>query len=145
MHQIDETDRKLMTLLTEDARRPVTDLARRLGLARTTVQARIERLLETGTIGGFTLRPGTAGGPAIRATVLIVIEPRSGPEVLARLRALPTVETVHTTSGRVDMIATLSADSTEALDHALDRIADAKGVRSSESLIHLSTKLDRGR
>ena len=43
--QIDETDRALLALLAADARRPVADLARRLGLARTTVQARIDRLV----------------------------------------------------------------------------------------------------
>ena len=71
------------------------------------------------------------------------IEPRSGAAVLARLKSLPGVETVHTTSGRVDLIVTLRAPSTEALDETLDRIGEAKGVRSSESLVHLSTKIDR--
>lgn len=142
-YQIDETDRQLMALLSEDARRPVTELARRLGLARTTVQARIERLVQTGAIAGFTLRRGVDARPAIRATVLISIEPRAAPSVLARLRSLPAVDRVHTTSGRVDLIASLSAASTEALDQALDAIGEAKGVRSSESLIHLSTKFDR--
>mgnify|MGYP001186815985 CR=1 FL=1 len=57
--------------------------------------------------------------------------------------ALRGVEAAHTTSGRVDMILEVVADTTEALDDTLDRIGEAKGVRSSESLIHLSTKLDR--
>ena len=51
---------------------------------------------------------------------------------------------VHTTSGRFDLIVTLEAETTEALDATLDRIGEAKGVRGSESLIHLATKLDRG-
>lgn len=143
VEHIDEIDRRLMALLAEDARLPVSDLGRRLGLARTTVQSRIERLQKIGAIAGFTLRPGPAARAPIRATVLISIEPRAAPEVLTRLKSLPTVESVHTTSGRVDMIASLSAPSTEALDAALDTIAGAKGVKSSESLIHLSTKLQR--
>lgn len=142
--QIDETDRALIAALTENARAPVADLARRTGLARTTVQSRIDRLLDRGMIAGFTLRPGAALRAPIRATVLISIAPRSAPAVLARLRSMPEVESVHTTSGRVDMIVALGADSTEALDRTLDRIGAVEGVKGSESLIHLSTKIDRG-
>lgn len=141
--QIDETDRKLLALLAENARCPVATLARRLNLARTTVQARIERLESRGVIAGYTLRLGQPMRASIRATVLISIEPRSQPTVMARLRALPVVEQVHTTTGRFDLIATLTAPTTEALDTTLDSIAEAKGVRNSESLIHLTTKIDR--
>ena len=141
--QTDETDHALLALLAQNARMPVATLARRLGLARTTVQARLERLETAGVIAGYTLKLGQTARPRIRATVLLSIEPRSGPAVLARLASLPGVEAVHTTSGRVDLIVQLAADTTEALDDTLDRIGEAKGVRSSESLIHLSTKLDR--
>ncbi|MEK0163121.1 Lrp/AsnC family transcriptional regulator [Phaeobacter sp. JH20_36] len=141
--QTDETDQHLLTLLRENARRPVADLARRLGLARTTVQARIERLETSGVISGYTLRTSSQARPPLQATVLISIEPRSGPEVLARLRGLPGVEVVHTTSGRFDLLAQVVAQTTAELDETIDRIGEARGVRSSESLIHLATKLDR--
>lgn len=141
--QIDEIDQKLLACLAEDARAPVATLARKLDLARTTVQARIERLERAGHIAGYTIRKGAAAHPLLRATVLISIEPRSGPTVLGRLKSLPNVTVVHTTTGRFDMIATLEAASGEVLDDTLDRIGEAKGVRSSESLVHLSTKLDR--
>ena len=95
-------------------------------------------------IGGFTLRPGKALHTPIRATVLISIAPRSAPAVLARLRSMPEVETVHTTSGRVDMIVILGVADTETLDKTLDRIGEVEGVKGSESLIHLSTRIDRG-
>ncbi|UWR73637.1 Lrp/AsnC family transcriptional regulator [Phaeobacter inhibens] len=141
--QTDETDQTLLTLLRENARRPVADLARRLGLARTTVQARIERLENSGVISGYTLRTSAQARPPLQATVLISIEPRSGPEVLARLRGLPGVEVVHTTSGRFDLLAQVVAQTTTELDETIDRIGEARGVRSSESLIHLATKFDR--
>ncbi|MEX0301494.1 MAG: Lrp/AsnC family transcriptional regulator [Leisingera sp.] len=141
--QTDDTDQRLVTLLRENARRPVAELARHLGLARTTVQARIERLETTGVITGYTLKSSAAARPPLQATVLMSIEPRSGPEVLARLRSLPGVEVVHTTSGRFDLLAQVVAQSTAELDETIDRIAEARGVQSSESLIHLATKLDR--
>jgi DNA-binding Lrp family transcriptional regulator len=142
--QIDATDTQLLTLLRENARAPVTELARRLGLARTTVQARIERLEDTGAIAGYTLRISDLTRPVLAATVLISIEPRSAPAVLDRLRSLPGVKTVHTTSGRFDLLAQITAATTSELDATLDRIGEARGVISSESLIHLATKIDRG-
>ncbi len=142
--QIDATDTQLLTLLRENARAPVTELARRLGLARTTVQARIERLENTGVIAGYTLRISDLTRPVLTATVLISIEPRSAPAVLNRLRSLPGVKTVHTTSGRFDLLAQITAATTAELDATLDRIGETRGVISSESLIHLATKIDRG-
>lgn len=142
--QIDDTDQKLIALLEENARAPVSALARRMGLARTTVQARLDRLENTGVITGYAVQLNDQARAALRATVLVSIEPRSGPTVLARLKSLPDVRRVHTTSGRWDLVVTLQAATTEALDDTLDRIGEAKGVRSSESLIHLSTKLRRG-
>lgn len=122
----------------------VAVLARRLRVARSTVQARLERLESTGAIAGYTLRLGEAArGARIRATVLLGIEPRAQAGVLSRLKSLPQVERVHTTSGRVDLLLQLATSSTTELDETLDRIGGIEGVRSSESLIHLATKLDR--
>ena len=94
-------------------------------------------------ITGFTVRTGDALGAPIRATALVAITPRTGPDVLRRLNALPNVEAVVTVSGRADLIVEISARSTQELDATLDDIADAKGVQSSESFVHLSTKIDR--
>ncbi len=144
MMQIDEKDRMLLALLGENARMPISELARRLGLARTTVQARMERLERSRAIAGYTIRRGAALQPPLRATVLISVEPRAGPAVIDRLRVLAGVEKVHTTSGRFDLLAQVAAASTAELDATLDRIAEVPGLRSSESLIHLATKIDRG-
>tara|TARA_R110000787_G_scaffold127590_8_gene239011 strand:+ start:775 stop:1209 length:435 start_codon:yes stop_codon:yes gene_type:complete len=141
--RIDETDRALIASLQANARQPVADLARTLGLARTTVQARLDRLERSGTIIGYTARLGTTADAPLRATALVSIEPRSGPAVLARLRSLPGIRVVHTTSGRFDLLVQIAADTTQELDETLDKIGEARGVNSSESLIHLSTKLDR--
>jgi len=143
MMQTDETDQALLDLLADNARAPVATLARRLGLARTTVQARLDRLESSGVIEGYTLRLADRLRAPLRATALVSIEPRSAPAVLARLRSLPDVRTVHTTSGRFDLIVGIEAATTEALDDTLDRIGETRGVKGSESLIQLSTKLDR--
>lgn len=63
--------------------------------------------------------------------------------MLTRLKSITEVERVHTTSGRVDFLLQIAAPSTTVLDNVLDQIGEMTGVKSSESLIHLSTKLDR--
>lgn len=140
---MDELDTALISLLAEDARAPVATLARKLGLARTTVQARLERLEAQGIIAGYTLRMGGDARPRLRATALVTIEPRTSPNVVSRLKSLPQVQIVHTASGRFDLIVEIATDETESLDDTLDQIGAIKGVKSSESLIHLSTKVDR--
>lgn len=141
---MDDLDRAILTALGADARISVATLARRLKVARSTIQARLERLESTGVIAGYTVKLGEAARQArIRATVLLTIEPRAQAGVLSRLRSIAEVERVHTTSGRVDFLLQIAAPSTTVLDTVLDQIGELTGVRSSESLIHLSTKLDR--
>lgn len=139
----DDIDTQLLSLLAENARMPVATMARRMGLARTTVQARLDKLETNGTIEGYTLRLGASLRPRLRATVLLSVEPHASAAILSRLKNQPQVEAVHTASGRFDLIVNLAADTTEELDTVLDRICEAQGVRSSESLIHLTTKIDR--
>ena len=141
---VDELDRGILAHLAQDARMSVAVLARRLKVARSTVQARLERLETSGAIAGYTLRLGdSAREQRVRATCLLNIEPRAQAAILTRLRSLPEVERIHTTSGRVDLLLQLAATSTSQLDDVLDQIGGLSGVKSSESLIHLSTKLDR--
>lgn len=141
---MDDTDEKLLAALQQDARASVTALAAALGLARTTVQARLDRLERRGVIAGYTVRLGEVGaGSRIRATVLLQLDPRSAATVIQRLRSLPGVERAVTSSGRFDLVLQVSAASTASLDDLLDAIGALPGVKSSESLIHLSTRIDR--
>ncbi len=141
---MDDLDERLLAALAANSSTSTSQLARRFKVARSTVQARIERLERTGVIAGYTIRLGQALTlKRIKATVLIQVEPRATAQVLQRLKAMPEVEIAHTTSGRIDLILQIAADTTEALDQTLDRIGGIQGVRSSESLIHLSTKIDR--
>ncbi|WP_323040831.1 Lrp/AsnC family transcriptional regulator [Gemmobacter sp.] len=141
---MDDMDRTILGLLSADARMSVATLARRLKVARSTVQARLERLETTGIIAGYTLKLGEAAKAArIRATILLTIEPRSQAGILTRLKTVPEVEVAHSTSGRFDLLLQVAAPSTAALDEVLDRIGQMSGVKSSESLIHLSTRIDR--
>lgn len=141
---MDDLDRSILTLLGADARMSVATLARRLKVARSTIQARLERLETTGIIAGYTVKLGEAARQArLRASVLLTIEPRSQAAILQRLKAVPEIERVFTTSGRFDLLLQIAASNTQVLDSVLDQIGGLTGVKSSESLIHLSTRLDR--
>ena len=141
---MDDLDRNILALLGADARMSVATLARRLKVARSTIQARLERLETTGIIAGYTLKLGEeARQGRLRASVLLTIEPRAQAAILSRLKSIAEVERVFTTSGRFDLLMQVAAPNTQVLDHVLDQIGALTGVRSSESLIHLSTRIDR--
>ncbi|THD84403.1 Lrp/AsnC family transcriptional regulator [Aliigemmobacter aestuarii] len=141
---MDELDRNILALLGADARMSVATLARRLKVARSTVQARLERLESTGVIAGYTLKLGEAARQGrLRASVLLTIEPRAQAGILTRLKSISEVEKVFTTSGRFDLLLQIAAPNTQVLDQVLDQIGALTGVNSSESLIHLSTRIDR--
>jgi DNA-binding Lrp family transcriptional regulator len=143
---LDDTDHALIRFLRRDARIPTAELARRVGVSRTTVQARLERLERGGVIGGYTILTGDAYDPGvIRATVLIQVEPRHTAAIVAALGKMREVEGLFTTAGRFDMAIQLASSGTPALDAALDRIGEMEGVKGMESLIHLTAKIDRRR
>ena len=141
---MDELDQKILAALAADSSTSTSRLGRRFHVARSTVQARIEKLERSGVIAGYTVKLGQALTlKRIRATVLLQVEPRTTAGILQRLRAMPEVEIAHTTTGRIDVILQVAAETTAELDQVLDRVGGLTGVRSSESLIHLSTKIDR--
>lgn len=141
---MDDLDRNILGLLGADARMSVATLARRLKVARSTIQARLERLETGGIIAGYTVKLGEeARQGRLRASVLLTIEPRAQAAILSRLKAVAEVERVFTTSGRFDLLLQVAAPNTQVLDQVLDQIGALTGVKSSESLIHLSTRLDR--
>jgi DNA-binding Lrp family transcriptional regulator len=141
---MDELDRKLIDALREDARRPTAELARALGLSRTTVQSRLERLERTGVVTGYTVRlSDTHERGQIHAYVLITLAPRQAPSVIAAVRAIPAVRLLQSVSGQFDLIAVVAAPSVADMDRVIDAIGVLDGVERTTSSIVLSTKLDR--
>ncbi len=136
---MDDIDRELLGLLREDARTPVIALAKKLRLARTTVQNRIAKLEKDGMIVGYTVRLKPAAEPArVRAVMSVAVDGKNT-EVLAKLRGHPNVVGLHSTNGRWDLIAELQADSLEAFDAVLRSIRLIDGIATTETSILLST------
>lgn len=141
---ISARDRELLAILAEDARASTATIARRLGLSRTTVQARIERLEREGVITGYGVRLSDAyRSGLVKAHVLITIAPKTLARITAELGAIPEVKTLHSVSGSFDLIAVVEAASIAELDHLIDRIGEIEGVERTLSSIILSTRIDR--
>ncbi len=138
--RLDDTDRELIALLRENARTPVVALAKKLRVARATVQNRMARLENSGVITGFTvkLRPG-AEVHRIRAIMSIEVEGNGADAVRRKLTGYPNVVTLHSTNGRWDLIAELRAESLEAFDKVLNAIRLTDGIATTETSILLST------
>jgi len=137
---MDDTDIELISLLRADARTPVVTLAKKLRVARATVQNRIAKLESAGTIVGYTVRlKPEAEQHRIRALTTIEVEGNQGEEVRRILRGNPNVVALHTTNGRWDLIAELRADNLETFDRVLNGIRKVQGIASTETSILLST------
>ena len=137
---MDDIDRELIALLRDDARMPVATLAKKLRVARGTVQNRITRLQADGTIVGYTVRlKPQAEEHRIRAFMTVAVEGNRPETVLRALRGDPAVGALHSTNGRWDFVAELRADSLEEFDRVLARIRLIDGVTKTETSLLLST------
>ncbi|TPJ20201.1 Lrp/AsnC family transcriptional regulator [Mesorhizobium sp. B2-7-3] len=141
---LSDAEQALLSLLRANARASTAELARRLGVSRTTVQSRIERLEQRGIITGYGVRlaPDYEQG-LVRAHVLLTVTPKLADKVVRSLQALPPARTLHSVSGNFDMIVIVDAPSIRDLDTLLDQIGAMEGVERTSSSIILSTRIDR--
>jgi DNA-binding Lrp family transcriptional regulator len=141
---MDDLDEHLLERLRENARAPVAELARALGLSRTTVQSRLAKLERNGVIAGYAVKlAGSYEAARVHAFVLLTVEPKQAAAVTAALKRLPGVRRLQSVSGPFDMIATIEAGGVADMDALIDDIGAVKGVERTNSAIVLSTKFDR--
>lgn len=141
---LDALDQQLIELLKVNARLPMVKLAKALGCARSTVQLRLKALEDSGAITGYTVGVAkTRSAAGIRAMVLISMESKNEPEVVRALAKRHEITKLYSVSGRYDLCALISTESTHELDAVIDRIRVIKGVQDTFSTILLATKLDR--
>ena len=142
MQSLDSLDRRLISLLRTDGRAPVSVLARQLGVTRATVNSRLERLVKSGQVLGFTIRTrDDRGDDDVRAISLVEVEGRTTKEVIRSLRGLPEIQSLHATNGGWDLVAEIRCDSLIDFDRILGEIRAVDGVINSESSILLSSVL----
>jgi DNA-binding Lrp family transcriptional regulator len=137
---MDELDQHLITLLRQDARLSIADLAHKLHVSRGTVNNRMRKLQEQRVILGYTVRLRPEAEPErIRAWMGVQVEGNVVRQVTASLLGEPGVVALHDTNGRWDLLAEIEAPSTAGLSQVLERIRLVRGIRNTETSIHLAT------
>jgi DNA-binding Lrp family transcriptional regulator len=136
----DNLDRTLIGLLRSDGRAPVSKLAKIMGVSRATVQTRLDRLLASGALLGFTARVREDYAVnQIRAIMMIEVSGRNTTQVINKLRGLPELTALHTTSGKWDLIAEVLVESLSEFDSVLRQVRLVDGVLNSETNILLTS------
>ena len=139
-----DLDDALLQHLKQNARVTIARLSRLLGVSRSTVTDRIERLEQRGIIRGYTVVLGDeAGRRRVRAHIMVNVSAGLAGSLVRELQRMPSILRAYAVSGIYDLIVVAEADSTEELDEVLDRVREMDGVESTLTSVVLSTKFER--
>lgn len=142
--EISDKDEQLISLLRENARLSVSEIARRLSVSRTAAQMRLEKLERNGVIDGYSVRLSERfSKDRVRALVMIKSPPGNRTKIENALSEIPQLTSLYSISGAFDLSAVISASSVRDLDTAIDEIGRLDGVDDTMSSVILSTKIDR--
>jgi DNA-binding Lrp family transcriptional regulator len=138
---IDDLDARIIALFTDRPAIGVLGASRTLGVARGTIQARLDRLTERGVITSFapTVSPAALGYPVTAFCSLQIRQTLGGPEVADHLRAIPEVIEAHTVTGEFDLLVVAVARSNADLQRVLDTILHHDLVIRASTQIALAT------
>jgi DNA-binding Lrp family transcriptional regulator len=140
--QVDTLDARLLLLLSDEPRLGVLECSRRLGVARGTVQARMDRLEERGVLRGFPPDVDLAAiGYGLTAFAVLEIAQGKRTEVASRLAAIDEVCEVHATTGEGDLLVRMVARSNADLQRVIDKMVDVEWVKRTSTSIALSTPI----
>ena len=141
---LSEKDEALIRLLQANARESISNLARQLGVSRTAVQERLNRLQRQNVVEGFTVKMNPNWHKSqITTFIALVVIPKNARQVIQALERMPYIKALWTVSGRIDLLAEATAPTTEEIDFILDDVGDIEGVMRTESSVVLSTKFER--
>lgn len=143
MRHLDAIDRQLIALLQDNARLSTVALAKAVGLGRTTVQERLQRLENAGVIAQYTVRLGSGGDPLQAWLMLRYADGFSCDDVMPQLTAMPQVRLCHSVAGELDLLVLVQAESPGELADLRERVAAIKGVDDVTTVPVLRTTLDR--
>lgn len=138
---MDDLDNKLVALLRRDGRASLSELAADLKVTRATVRARMDRLVQSGQIAGFTIktRADVAASP-VRGLMMLQIAGRGTDRIIRSLRGMGAVTAVHTTNGGWDLIAEIATVTLEDFDQVLTQIRKLEGITRSETNLLLTSR-----
>ncbi|SIT78311.1 transcriptional regulator, AsnC family [Yoonia rosea] len=138
---MDELDAHLIAALKRNGRASLSELAAQLGVTRSTVRVRLDRLVQGGEIAGFTVLTRSDVRPdPVRGLMMLEIAGRGAEKVMKQLQRMTEVQAVHSTNGTWDLIAEIGTDTLETFDQVLFAIRRLEGVTRSETNLLLSTR-----
>ncbi len=142
---IDRLDASLLELFTAEPRIGVLEAARRVGAARGTVQARLDRMQRTGVIADLapTIDPAALGYPVTAFLSLEIAQGRGRGDVTAHLTAIPEVIEVHTITGSADLLVRLVSRSNADLQRVIDDVVRDPAVLRTSTVIALDNPVPR--
>jgi DNA-binding Lrp family transcriptional regulator len=140
---MDDLDGRLIDLFAHESRLGVLEASRRLGVARGTVQARLDRLTALGVITGWgpELSPEALGFPVTGFLTLEILHGVGHEEVAARLAEIPEVLEAHTITGAGDLWARVVARSNSDLQRVIDLVLADPGIGRSTTVIALAEQI----
>jgi DNA-binding Lrp family transcriptional regulator len=141
--QLDALDARLLALLAQEPRIGVLEMSRRLAVARGTVQARLDKLVERGAVRGFGPDVSPAAiGFGVMSFVTLEISQRHGHEaVTGHLAKIPEVLEAHTITGSGDLLCRIVARSNPDLQRVIDPIVGYEGIRRASTIIALAEQI----
>ena len=141
MVEMDELDSHLIAALKHNGRASLSELADQLGVTRSTVRVRLDKLVQGGEIAGFTVLTRSDVRPdAVRGLMMLEIAGRGAEKTMKQLQRMSEVQAVHSTNGTWDLIAEIGTATLEQFDQVLFAIRRLDGVTRSETNLLLSTR-----
>lgn len=138
-------DQSLLSILKNNARMPLSEIAKQLKVSRATVQSRLSRLEREGYIKGYTIISGVETGDVkvLSAVILVELELRSQAGVINSLKKIPEIVSCHTVNGQFDLLLRVQCSVSSELDEVIDQIAHIEGVKRTTSSLLLARKFER--
>jgi DNA-binding Lrp family transcriptional regulator len=142
---MDETNRQIVALMRENARRSFQDIGKNVGLSAPAVKRRVDRLEADGVIRGYTtvIDPHAAGWHAEAFVDLYCEGGMSGEAIKRVVETEPRVASAHTVAGEASAMLHVMAEDTKDLELALERIRNTQGISRTVTEVVLSTLFQR--
>jgi DNA-binding Lrp family transcriptional regulator len=138
---IDRLDAQILELFSAEPRVGVLEAARRIGVARNTVQARLDRMQRSGVIADLapTVDPAALGFPVTAFVTVEIAQGRGRRDVVDHLASIPEVIEVHTITGAADLLAQVVSRDNADLQRVIDDVVRDPAVVRASTAIALDT------
>ena len=146
MVKIDGIDKKILRMLMEDARRPILEIARKIGISGAAIHQRLRKLERSGLIQGskFLINPKVMGYTTMAYVGIYLDKAMSNPMAVKELEKIPEVLECHYTTGDWSILVKILCKDNEHLMHVLNKnIQQISGVSRTETFISLAQQIDR--